>query len=252
MVNNLEYIKRWLLDMKVNRFSIYEATKSKDEAGRGNGNALKLTGDEPIEEKIQTFEDWCDNNTGSFILVQQDGNSYNSELKFMLPFRGLPQPKQPATPVTIQGTGVPAGYISKEELETRLENVELKMKLQRMEDDMNELKKQAEQNSSASSEFFKAVTPFVGPVLQGLLGGKMKAAQIGSLDAQRQETEEPEEIETSQEESFDISDEDFKRLTEDLKRWKEADEDYLELIHKMSFLTSDPMYGTAKQMIMNR
>ena len=256
MVNNFDYITRWLLDMKVKNFSVFEAGKTKDEAGRGNGNALKLNGDEPIQEKIQTFADWCDNNTGSFILVQQDGNSYNSELKFMLPFRALPPQPATATPVTIQGvTGVPAGYISEKELETKLENERLKMRLERMEEDLKSYKQQAQENSSSANDFFKTVTPFVGPVLQGLLGGKMKAAQIGSLDAAH--TQEPEEVpekepEAAQDEDLDISEEDFKRLAEDLKRLKAADTDYLEIIHKLSFLTSDPMYSSAKQMILNR
>ena len=245
MVNNLDYIIRWLSDMGVKKFCVWEAIKGKDENGRMNGNALKLTGDEPLEEKVETFRDWCANNTGSFIIVQQDGNSYNSELKFMLPFRGLPQ--QPATPVTIQGTGVPAGYISEKEFEARLENERLKMRLEKLEEEAKEYKQKAQESSSASSDFFKTITPFVGPVLQGLLGAKTKAAQIGALDA----TQEP-EVEETNDDTFEIEDENFKRLTEDLKRWKAADPDYLDLIHKMSFLTSDPMYSTAKQMILNR
>lgn len=246
MVNNFEYIKRWLYDMGVKKFCVWEAGKGKDENGRMNGNALKLTGDEPLEEKIQTFGDWCDNNTGSFILSQQDGNSYNSELKFMLPFRGLPQ--QPAaTPANI--TGVPSGYYSEREFEARLENERLKMRLERLEQEAKEYREAAQQNSSAANEFFKQVTPFVGPVLQGIFGKRAATAQIGSLDA----PEQMEEIETeTSDEELEIPDEQFKRLTEDLKRWKADDPDYLDLIHKLSTLTKDPMYGTAKQMILNR
>ena len=98
------------------------------------------------------------------------------------------------------------------------------------------------------------MTPFVAPVLQGLFGKKQTAtAQIGSLDAPEQmdEQETPGQVE-DQDGELDIPDELFKRLAEDLKRWEAADPDYLDLIHKMSFLTSDPMYSTAKQMILNR
>ena len=96
------------------------------------------------------------------------------------------------------------------------------------------------------------MTPFVGPVLQGLFGKKMATAQIGSLDApvQMEETDEPEQV--TEDGELDIPDELFKRLTEDLKRWESADKDYLDLIHKLSQLTSDPMYNTAKQMILTR
>ncbi len=246
MVNNFEYIKRWLYDMGVKKFCVWEAGKGKDENGRMNGNALKLTGDEPLEEKIQTFNDWCDNNTGAFILVQQDGNSYNSELKFMLPFRGLPQPA--AMPATI--AGVPSGYYSEREFEARLENERLKMRLERLEQEAKEYKQAAQQNSSAANEFFKQVTPFVGPVLQGIFG-KRAATQIGSLDGPEQ-MDEPIEPGTEQDEELEIPDEQFKRLTEDLKRWKADDPDYLDLIHKLSTLTKDPMYSTAKQMILAR
>lgn len=249
MVNNFEYIKRWLYDMGVKKFCVWEAGKGKDENGRMNGNALKLTGDEPLEEKIQTFGDWCDNNTGSFILSQQDGNSYNSELKFMLPFRGLPQ--QPAA-TTANITGVPSGFYSEREFEARVENERLKMRLERLEEEAKEYKQAAQQSSSAANEFFKTVTPFVGPVLQGLFGKKMATAQIGSLDApvQMEEPDEPEQV--TEDGELDIPDELFKRLTEDLKRWEAADKDYLDLIHKLSQLTSDPMYSTAKQMILTR
>lgn len=251
MVNNFDYIVRWLYDMNVKKFSVWEAGKGKDENGRSNGNAIKLNGDEPIEEKIDTFRDWCDNNTGSFILVQQDGNSYNSELRFMLPFRRQEQAAPLAVASPSVGT-VPAGYYSEREFQTQLENERLKMRLERLEEEAKEYKQAAQQSSSAANEFFKTVTPFVGPVLQGLFGKKMATAQIGSLDApeQMEEPDEPEQV--TEDGELDIPDELFKRLTEDLKRWEAADKDYLDLIHKLSQLTSDPMYNTAKQMILTR
>lgn len=249
MVNNFEYITRWLSDMGVKKFCVWEAGKGKDENGRMNGNALKLTGDEPLEEKIETFRDWTENNTGSYILIQQDGNSYNSELKFYLPFRGLPQQTQKETSATVQVAGVPDGYYSQREFEARLENERLKMRLERLEQEAKEYREAAQQNSSAANEFFKQVTPFVGPVLQGIFGKRAATAQIGSLDA----PEQMEEIETeTSDEELEIPDEHFKRLTEDLKRWKADDPDYLDLIHKLSTLTKDPMYSTAKQMILAR
>lgn len=252
MVNNFDYITRWLYDMNVKKFCIWEAGKGKDENGRSNGNALKLNGDEPLEEKIETFHDWCDNNTGSFILVQQDGNSYNSELRFMLPFRRHEMAAASAVASPAVGT-VPAGYYSEREFQTQLENERLKMRLERLEEEAKEYKQAAQQSSSAANEFFKTVTPFVAPVLQGLFGKKMATAQIGSLDApgQMDEPEAPGQVEDRDGE-LDIPDELFKRLTEDLKRWKSADPDYLDLIHKLSHLTTDPMYQTAKQMLINR
>lgn len=245
MVNNFDYIVRWLYDMNVKKFSVWEAGKGKDENGRSNGNSIKLNGEETIEEKIELFRDWCDNNTGSFILVQQDGNSYNSELRFMLPFRR--QEKIESLSVASPSVGsVPNGYYSEREFETRLENEKLKMRLERLEEEAKEYKQAAQQNSSAANEFFKTVTPFVGPVLQGLFGKQTATAKIGSIDA----TEVQEHIDN--EDDIDIPDELFKRLTEDLKRWKMADPDYLDLIHKLSTLTTDPMYNSAKQMILTR
>lgn len=240
MVTNGEYIKKWLADMKIKKFSVWKSDKGT--INRNNGYAFASKDDESSETNIENFFDWCQYNSGCYVLTQAEGNANNAELEFCLPFKSkkaAADQEQNFTAGQMAVQGTPAGAISRQEMETRLENERMKMRLERMEEEL----KEAKESSSAQSEFFKTLTPFVGPVLQGLLSrhaavaAAPAAAQIGTADDNT---------------GFDIPDEQFKQLTEDLQRWSAADPDYLTLIHKISLLTDDQMYMTAKQLIINR
>lgn len=239
MVTNGEYIKKWLSDMKIKKFTVWKSDKGT--INRNNGFAFASKDDESTETNIENFFDWCGNNSGCYVLTQAEGNANNAELEFCLPFKKAKAEAEQLTAGQQALQGVQITGISEREFETRLENEKLKMKLERLEDEL----KEAKESSGAQSEFFKTLTPFVGPVLQGLLSRKGATiaapapAQVGATD--------PEEVG-----GLDIPEQEFKQLTEDLTRWSEADPDYLQLIHKISLLTADPMYQTAKQLISNR
>ena len=238
MVTNFEYLERWLSDMKVNNFQVWKIDKQ-GTVNRNNGYCFASK--DGTQNSIENFRLWCENNTGAYLLQQSEGNSNNAEIEFSLPFRQkaekqAPEPQQqPLIGMTDER------FYSKREFDIMIENERLKFKIDRLENELKELK----ENSSASGEFFKTITPFVGPVLQGFIGRNAApaATQIAGLDATTAENDS---------ESFDISEEDFKQLTEDLKRWSAKDPEYLTVIHKLSLFVENPMYITAKGMLFNQ
>lgn len=243
MVTNFDYIRKWLQDMKIKKFTVWKLEKQ-GTANRNNGYSFASKDDTPLDVAIENLEEWCKNNSGCYVLTQTEGsNSNNAELEFCLPFKSVVQQQQQPQKIS----GMDENYFSKREFETLIENERLKMKLERLEEEIKLLK----ENTSASGEFFKTITPFVGPIVQGFLGSKAAAdaaaapTQIGSIDAQQQPEDE-------EEDNFDISEEEFKQLKEDLVKWSSKDPEYLIVIHKLAAFTDNPMYNTAKGMLFNQ
>lgn len=238
MVTNFDYLEKWLSDMKVNNFQVWKIDKQ-GTVNRNNGYCFASK--DGAQNAIENFREWCENNTGSYLLQQFDGNSNNAEIEFSLPFRPKrqdPVQQQPQVQPYIGFTDS-EHYYTKREFEIMMENERLKNKVERLEEQVKELK----ENSSASGEFFKTITPFVGPVVQGFLNKQTAGTQIAGLAAAE---------ETTESEGFDIPEADFKQLTEDLKRWSAKDPEYLKVIHKLSLFVENPMYLTAKGMLFNQ
>ena len=57
MVTNGEYIKKWLSDMKIKKFSVWKSDKGT--INRNNGYAFASKDDESSETNIENFFDWC-------------------------------------------------------------------------------------------------------------------------------------------------------------------------------------------------
>lgn len=243
MIQDFDYLLRWLTAQKINDFRVFP--KAAGKLDRGNGSVFMTDTEEPNEKKIEDFKDWFYNDLGGIYVLQQiGGNSNNAQIDFKIPYRSEQTQRENAAQTTQfvpSVAAIPDGYLSEKEFETRVENERLKMQIEKLESEIKELKKNAENSGGGASEFFKAVTPFVAPVLQGILNkGKVTpVAQIGKLEDGADNVD-----------GFEISDEEFAQLSEDLKVWSSSDPDYLKIIHALSHYTNDPMYNTAKSFLL--
>lgn len=237
MIRTTDVCVTWLMDNKIKSFRIYPANGKEE---RGNGACFQSCSDDSFNETIEKLERWWENcGYGQYIIIQCEGNANNLKERIVIEAKGNAkeedEPKQQKQVSFLP----PEGFLPRSEMELMLENQRLKMELKMAEQELKIYKKN-EEKPSATEEFCKQVTPYMGAILQGIFG-KKEAAAIGTLTTQAEAQ--------GAEFDLDISEEEFCRLSQDLIRWKSKDEDYLEIIHALSNFTDNPMYETAKSFL---
>lgn len=247
MFTDIEQVIKWLHDNRIRNFCVYQS--GKENSDRGNRQLLNCTFEDETEEaKERKLRDCLEAfGSGDFVIKQVDGNSKNAECILRI--------RQNSTSAQIGGFGPSVGYTEKEvnallaQQRAEFEKERTEERFKRLEEELKEARKEASENGGAMSEFVKNITPFVQPVLSGLLGRRTQ--QIGMLDQQPQAQQmQPQQEE--QTEDMDLTDEEFKKLCQALREWKEADPDYLQIIFAIpQFAKTNPMYGTAKNFILN-
>lgn len=247
MIANLEDLKARILRQNIQKFVIYPLGKSTD-AVRQKGNCESYTDEDSIENKLLRLESfWQEEATGGggrYELVETAKTSDTSQFAFTIYPERQMQPQQQPQIIYQQQPQVgqiPEGYMNIREVETKLENERLKLRLEALESEVKDLRKENQSLATPTADFFKQITPFVQPILSGLL--RRPTAQIGSLDQPQQQQD--------SEVDLDITEEEFQQLCAALRKWKEADSDYLKIIVALSDFTNDSMYSSAKSFVLN-
>ena len=238
---------------RVQNFIVFQA--GKEDNKMSNNCILNCTyeDDTPDQKRQNLIDTIKAYGNGDYIIKQCDGNAKNTCIRLRITDGKTTQPAQ-----AVAVANVPNDSISRTELEAILakKDSEFQMerlndKLERMQKELGEAKAEAKKNSGALNEFFEKVTPFVAPVLQGLLSKRMPTA-VGMLD-NNEPQEQPlqaQQQETGGEVDIDLTEEEFNKVMEAITRWKELDPDWLAILCKLPDFVANPMYSTAKKFIL--
>lgn len=240
MYSNIEDVISWLIMNRVQNFIVFQA--GREDSKMNNNCILNCTfEDDTTENKRQSLID-CLNNygAGDYVIKQVDSNSKNAMCKVRI--SGKKEEQQQ----TAQINSIPQqGYMSKTEVDALLSKQQSEFQQQVMLDKINSLQevleeqnKELEERNSAMDNFLKQITPFVAPVLQGLLGRRVPS-QIGVLDVQ----------ESNDSNEQDFTDEELDRIFAVLAKWKEYDSDYIKILEGLADLFDTPTYKMAKDFI---
>ncbi len=177
-----------------------------------------------------------------FIYGTQKGEK-SKRGNFREEFSSLVQsPAYSVSGVPAVSAAIPDGYIPHSEMVHELEKF-------KMEIEIRDLKKELSMKENSMDVFFNRLEPYA-PALIGMLTKQPVPVTIGRLDAPIPEAQ-PEISGTVEE--F-LTEEQEERLNNSLTAWSGADEDWLELIEKIARLaaTQNPMYATAKSILLNQ
>lgn len=251
MYTNVDDVLAWLVINRVQNFLIFQA--GKEDTKMGNSCILNCTfEDDTPDNKRQSFIDVINRyGNGDYVIRQVDGNSKNAFCKLRITDKAPAQQTQPQ----INGVTGSNDSVSQKELEAILAEQQAKFnaerltdKLERMEKELAEARREAKENGGAFNNFFQKLTPFVAPVLQGFLAKKMpqSASMIGALDRELQNDNQ----DTSNETELDMTEEELAQVYEALQAWKEKDPDYIKILCAFPKFVENPMYNTAKNFIL--
>lgn len=241
MYSNIEDVISWLIMNRVQNFVVFQA--GREDSKMNNNCILNCTfEDDTTENKRQSLID-CLNNygAGDYVIKQVDSNSKNAMCKVRISSKKEEQQQ------TAQINSLPQpGYMSKTEVDALLSKQQSEFQQQVMMDKLTSLQevleaqnKELEERNSAMDNFLKQITPFVAPVLQGLLGRVTRVpSQIGVLDSVQDDSNDS-----------DFSDEELDRIFAVLAKWKEYDSDYLKILEGLTNLFDTPTYKMAKDFI---
>lgn len=243
---NIDDVLAWMLMNNVNNFYLFQSGK---EESKLNNNCLLSCTDEnetPDCKRDKLIKVVDSYGYGEYVIKQADGNSKNAFCKLRISKRGEQQ--QPQQQISGIDT---TGMISRSELNAILEKQKaefeqsrLEDKLNRLEDELKQAKKEVAESGGALEKFLTKITPFVEPVLSGVLAKRTAPAMIGQLDSQPTETEHPQEHE------IDVTEEEFAIIVQSINEWKAQDPDYLKILQALPKFVSNPMYNTAKNFIL--
>lgn len=241
MYSNIEDVISWLIMNRVQNFVVFQA--GREDSKMNNNCILNCTfEDDTTENKRQSLID-CLNNygVGDYVIKQVDSNSKNAMCKVRI--SGKKEDQQQ----TAQINSLPQpGYMSKTEVDALLSKQQSEFQQQVMMDKLTSLQeileeqnKELEERNSAMDNFLKQITPFVAPVLQGLLGRSARVpSQIGVLDSVQDDSN-----------NTDFTDEELDRIFAVLAKWREYDSDYIKILEGLTNLFNTPTYKMAKDFI---
>lgn len=172
--------------------------------------------------------------------------------RFREEFSSLNSVEHSAAPSVNGISSIPEGYVSRTELENILAKERLSMKMERLEAELEDLKKENKELNTPVQEFWRKVAPVAPAVIQGILGKFIPApmpAAVGMLDVENKEDNNNE----SENEEIELKDEEYTLLMKYLADWKESDPDWLTLLGKISEMakSKNPFYEQAKAMLLN-
>ena len=249
MYTKIEDVIAWLIVNRVENFKVYQAAIW-EENKMDNKCILSCTADdETIDTKRENFINTMERyGSGEFIIKQADGNGKCAVCKLKIDSRDS-QPKQIQQP-QMNGFQPSGNFISRTEMEALLAKQKSEFEAQRMNDrlerleaELKEAKKEASENSGAMTNFFKELMPLARPFVNGLMA--KRAAQpvaIGALDCG--DNVEPHE------EEIDVTEEEFSIICQSINAWKKKDKDYIRILQKLPEFVDNPMYETAKNFIL--
>lgn len=248
---NVDDVLAWMVMNNVNNFYLFQSGK---EESKLNNNCLlscvdeNETADCKRDKLRQVIESY---GYGEYVIKQADGNSKNAFCKLRISSKRAEQQAQQQAPQQISGLQTPGDMVSRTELNAMLEKQRAEFETQRMNDKLNKLeeelrqaKKEVAESGGALNTFLTKVTPFIEPVLSGLLAKRMpQPAMIGQLDT-------PTELEQPQEHDIDVTEEEFTIIVQSINEWKKQDPDYLKILQALPKFVTNPMYNTAKNFIL--
>lgn len=151
--------------------------------------------------------------------------------------------------------GTPAPAIDAEKLERDLtEKLELKFKLQRLEDERANFERERKEYESEKQSAIGAIIGYFAPIAQAWMQ-KQGLARVAGQDVEAERiVPAPEQPEAEEERAPELPDDEAQKGYDLLVRFKAVEPDYLRLLESVVTMAEngDRMYGTAKSFLLKQ
>ena len=248
MLANVDNVIQWLRLNKLESFSV--------STNNGANKLVFKSEDLPFEENINLFRQTMELEQGGryIIRAKKTGSDRDGKNGFETEFSNLNIIQGGQSHTAGVGNTIPDGYISRSEFDALWAQKEKDWELKMLRDELAELKAENKELKEPKEEFFRTITPYVAPVVSGLVGKFIPQAagilptQIGTLDVNQNNKI----FMDTEKQEIELSDEDALRLQTALTNWRVADPDWLTCLEKVSQLAAsgDSMYNIAKEMLL--
>lgn len=218
-----------------------------------------------FEQNLDAYRRWEANSAGRYFLIakqSKDSAKGNASEEFSLSIDAV-APVQQAQYTPAIGA-MPEGYISEREMNQRIDNLRLENKLERMEERQKELEERADKAESATNKFMAAITPYIGPVINGLFPGAAQQTApaqvaVAGMDDERMDINHPmDKKEAEEPEYFDmhgLTDDEAQTLIEIGARLKKAEpEEWIGMLGKIAGMAEakDAAYMMARGVLVQK
>lgn len=241
MYDNIDDVVLWLRSNKIENWEVRGNDKE------ANSVIFETFDDEPMEAKINRFVENVSlykHRNLCLIGYKSKSDKYNRKTIY---FSTANAPTKATATAGVTGmVGIPEGYISQSEFRAIMDKELNQLRMEQMQRENDELKREIKELRTPTQEFIRKIAPVAPAIVSGLLGHRMPAT-IGSLDVATPNAD------TEAEELIHLSDEDNDRLISALKRWQDADGEFISLVEKIATLAENnlAMYDQAKMMLSN-
>lgn len=227
MIANVKDVEEWL---RINMLEWWEIrTHDQD-----NRLVYVTESSDPLETRFSKFRDNMRlSKGGRYIIYASDKENGSKKGRYREEFANLGTEQGNTPAVTGLGT-IPDGYISKREFEALKNELLQDIKMQKLEDELKELKARNKELEDPKEELIRQIAPYAMPIIQGFATKFFPAvaglpAQIEVQDAKEQPNNQHQKMieEKIFVESEEMTEDETTRLNAALEKWSNADPDFL-------------------------
>lgn len=223
-MNGIEDVIRWI---DLNGIEFWKVSKSR---GDKNDKVFETEKDEAMAEKKARFKDVLKLYPGNYFIVQ-GRKSYtqttgNFEYEFM-------NGQNASAAVGGVSPAVGGDYVPKSEISgmvaAEIEKYKTEIRLQQLESENKELKKELDENGGAIGRMIKRGEPVLNMLIDRFVPQR-PSVQLAGLERENNNNE----LQNEETEIIEASNEENERIQAALQQWSEADADFIEVLEFIS------------------